>query len=266
MNRGLRVALGVAAVAAALPAAAQVTFYEGEGFHGRSFTTGKQVSNFERAGFNDRASSVEVAHDRWEVCADAGFHGRCVVLRPGRYPSLAAMGLNDRISSVRMINRKQQIDDGRYGPQAAYDARRRGNEKVYEATVTSVRAVVAQSEQHCWTERESIPQDRHEANVPGAIAGAVIGGILGHQVGSGRGNDAATVGGVVAGAAVGSNVGNNHGSSYGRDVQRCTSAPSQARPDYWDVTYAFRGQEHRMQMASPPGQTVMVNSQGEPRA
>lgn len=266
MRGTLRIALVVAAVATALPAAAQITFYEREGFDGRSFRATKQIGNFERAGFNDRASSVEVTHDRWEVCEDKGFGGRCMVLRPGRYPSLAAMGLDNRISSVRMVSRKQQVDEGRYGPHAAYDARRRGNEKIFEATVTSVRAVVAQAEQRCWTERESIGQDRYEANVPGAIAGAVIGGILGHQVGNGRGNDVATVGGAVAGAAVGANAGNNRAPAYGRDVQRCTSAPSQARPDYWDVTYAFRGQEHRVQMASPPGPTVMVNSQGEPRA
>ena len=101
MNAILRNALAVAGVAIATQAAAQVTFYEREGFEGRSFTTEKQVGNFERYGFNDRASSVVVVGDRWEVCEDARFGGRCVVLRPGRYASLAAMGLNDRVSSVR---------------------------------------------------------------------------------------------------------------------------------------------------------------------
>jgi uncharacterized protein YcfJ len=176
------------------------------------------------------------------------------------------MGLDNRISSMRIVDRNKQVDDERYAQHGVYDARRRNKEKVFEATVTSVRAVVPQAEQRCWIEREGVEHDRYEANVPGAIAGAVIGGILGHQVGSGRGNDVATVGGAVAGAAVGANVGNKRGSSYGHEVQRCASAPSQARPDYWDVTYAFRGKEHRMQMASPPGKTVMVNSQGEPRA
>lgn len=83
-----------------------------------------------------------------------------------------------------------------------------------------------------------------------------------------RGQDIATAGGVVAGAAVGANVGRHDGGqqAYTRDVQRCESIPSQARPDYWDVTYTFRGQEHRMQMTAPPGSTVTVNEQGEPRA
>ena len=48
-------------------------------------------------------------------------------------------------------------------------------------------------------------------------------------------------------------------------MQRCTSAPGQARPDYWDVTYNFRGQEYRVQMTTPPGEYVTVNRQGEPR-
>jgi uncharacterized protein YcfJ len=48
-------------------------------------------------------------------------------------------------------------------------------------------------------------------------------------------------------------------------VQRCESTPSQARPEYWDVSYNFRGQEHRVQMSTPPGPTLIVNEQGEPR-
>jgi uncharacterized protein YcfJ len=94
----------------------------------------------------------------------------------------------------------------------------------------------------------------------------VIGGILGHQVGGGRSQDVATAGGAVAGAVIGSNVGRDGGGQgYGQNVQRCTSVPSQT-PTYWDVTYNFRGQQHRMQMAQDPGRTVNVNSQGEPRA
>jgi uncharacterized protein YcfJ len=51
-----------------------------------------------------------------------------------------------------------------------------------------------------------------------------------------------------------------------RDVERCDSVPDQANPDYWDVTYNFRGQTHRMQMTAPPAPTVTVNELGEPRA
>ena len=65
-------------------------------------------------------------------------------------------------------------------------------------------------------------------------------------------------------------------------AQRCTSrvkvvprkfAPSAApataqmsgRPEFWDVTYRFRGTDRYVQMARPPGRTITVNSQGEPR-
>ncbi len=270
MNVILKTALAVAGVAIATQAVAQVTFYERERFEGRSFTTEEQIGNLDRFGFNDRASSAVVLGDRWEICEDARFSGRCVVLRPGRYASLAAMGLNDRVSSVRAVSGNARIDDHRYAPAPAAvgDYGRRTNERLYEANVTSVRAVVGSPEQRCWVEHEQVAQEQSKANVPGAIAGALIGGILGHQVGNGRGNDLATVGGAVAGAAVGANVGRDRSGQpvQTQDVQHCENTRSQARPDHWDVTYTFRGQEHRMQMTAPPGPTVTVNDHGEPRA
>ena len=50
-----------------------------------------------------------------------------------------------------------------------------------------------------------------------------------------------------------------------QDVQRCATVPASAKPDYWDVTYTFRGLEHRVQVTSLPGPTITVNRQGEPR-
>ena len=47
--------LGAAALVLATQAAAQVTFYEGEGYRGRAFKASGPVANFERFGFNDRA-------------------------------------------------------------------------------------------------------------------------------------------------------------------------------------------------------------------
>jgi len=266
MNPLLRNALAVAAVAIATQAVAQVTFYEHDGFQGQSFTTDRQIGDLTRSGFNDRASSVRVAGERWEVCEDVRFSGRCVVLRPGAYPSLGAMGLNDRVSSVRAVSRNARIDDQRYAPApVAPQVTFYGNqERLYEANVTSVRAVLGTPGQRCWVEREQVAQSQGGPNVPGAIVGGIIGGILGHQIGGGTGKDIATVGGVVAGAAVGSNVGNGQ-QAAARDVQRCENVPSQARPQYWDVSYNFRGQEHRIQMTAPPGSTVTVNEQGEPR-
>jgi uncharacterized protein YcfJ len=266
-----RITLAAAGLVMAGQAAAQITFYEREGFDGRSFTTQGQVRNFHSAGFNDRASSVVVRSERWEVCEDSQFRGRCVVLRQGQYRSLVAMGLNDRVSSVRTVNHDARIEDDRFGPPpvAAYDYGRRPSERLYQANITSVRAVVNAPTQRCWVEREQVVQEqRSSANVPGAIVGAVIGGILGHQVGGGSGRDAATAVGVVAGAAIGGNVNRDNGGQQvvTQDVQRCTSVPSQAAPEYWDVTYNFRDIEHRVQMTTPPGAWVTVNEQGEPRA
>ena len=86
MNAALRttlaLALALAGLTVAEPSFAQITFYEHDGFQGRSFSTDRQVRDFVRRGFNDRASSAIVTGQRWEVCNDTGFGGRCVV-RPG---------------------------------------------------------------------------------------------------------------------------------------------------------------------------------------
>ncbi len=269
MNAISRCAMLVTCMAIANQAAAEITFYEQEGYEGRSFNTEQQINNLARLGFNNRASSAVVERDWWEVCEDAQFGGRCVVLRPGRYPSLRAMGLNDRVSSVRAANSNPRSEARPYrqGPVAPYDFRRRHYERTFEANVTSVRAVVGPPEQRCWVEREKVVQERgNNSGAPGAIFGALIGGVIGHQFGGGSGQALATAGGAVAGAALGANATRNDGSQQvERDVQRCADGPNHARPEYWDVTYTFRGQEHRLQMTEPPGPTVTVNERGEPR-
>ena len=171
------------------------------------------------------------------------------------------------------IAQSQALDAQRQAEQAqrlatatpvVYDYRRRDNEPLFEAPVISARAVVGPPQQRCWVERQVVESSAGGINVPGAVAGGVIGGILGHQIGSGRGQDWATGIGAVGGAVVGANVGRDGGPTYTQDVQRCTNV-SNATPDYWDITYSFRGYEHRAQTTSPPGRTILVNQQGEPR-
>ncbi len=248
---------------------AQVVFYENENYQGRSFTAQTQIDDFTRYGFNDRASSVVVMGDRWEACNDVRFGGRCVVLRPGRYPSLAAMGLNDRVSSVRDVGYDARISDDRYAPAPpmVYDNRRRNDEQLYTVNVSSVRAVTGPAEQRCWTESAPVAPVRTGPNVPGAIVGGLLGGVLGHQVGGGTGKTVATVGGAVAGAALGGYVigRGEPGQAVAQNVQRCDTVSGQAQPSYYDVTYFFRGQEHHAQMTSAPGSSITVNGQGEPR-
>ena len=105
------VTVALTAVAAMMEgqAFAQVTFFERENFQGRSFTAEQPVKNLKRSGFNDRASSVIVGgkpNARWEVCDDVRYGGRCMILRPGQYPSLSAMGLNNQVASLKPVDRK----------------------------------------------------------------------------------------------------------------------------------------------------------------
>lgn len=254
------------APAAAIPAG-QITFYEGEGFRGRTFIANREVVNFSVFGFNDRASSVVVDQGRWEVCENARFGGRCVVLRRGSYESLAGMGLTDRISSVRPVDPNGQFNNEAPAPMASpnYNYRRRVNERVFTVPVTSVHAVMGPPNERCWMERQQVSDGGQGGlNVPGAVIGAIIGGVLGHQVGGGRGKDLATVGGAVAGGAVGANIGRITGVIQGGEVRRCENTES-TTPAYWDVTYDFRGTQHRIQMTTAPGSTIVVNGDGEPR-
>ena len=251
-------------MAAAPQGNAEITLYSREGFVGRSFASRDGVRDLERVDFNDRASSAIVQGGRFEICEGAGFQGRCTVLRPGQYPSLSAMGLGRAVSSIRPVDNQARFEERRFAPPppVAYDYRRRREERLFEAEVVAVRAVYGRPEQRCWVERESVRGT--DVNAGAAIAGAIIGGILGHQVGSGRGNDAATAVGAVAGAALGSNYG---GTTYGTsDVRRCAQTQVSGPPQYWDVTYRFNGMDRYVQMTRPPGPTITVNREGEPRA
>lgn len=260
MQLSLKSALAVAGVVLAAQAAAQVTFYEGEDFHGRSFTAGQTVWDFQPTGFNDRAASAVVDSGSWLVCVDARFEGRCVVLRPGSYPSLRTLDMYRNISSVRPIDSDAPPPQG----PPTYDYRERPNEALYQAPVTSVHAVMGPPEQRCWVEQQQVVDNRGSPNVGGAIIGGILGGVLGHQIGGGVGRDVATAGGAVAGVAIGSNVGRSPTTTT-QNVQHCDTVPSQGPPAFWDVTYNFQGVEHRVQLSAQPGPTITVNANGEPR-
>lgn len=212
-----------------------------------------------------------------EVARTRGAEAALIVQRKATEAQLAADASRRQAESAQMqaAAAQRQADEAQriastmrtdtYVP-ATYDYRRRPNEPVYEAAVTSVRAVVGPPQERCWVEREQVDNGGSAGvNVPGAIVGGVIGGILGHQIGSGRGQDVATGVGAVGGAVVGANVGRGNGTTYTQDVRRCEYVPSAARPDYWDVTYNFRGYEHRVQTTTPPGSIIWVNADGEPR-
>ena len=280
MTRCVQAFLAATTLLAAGQAAAQITFFEGPGFSGQSFTTHEPIGNFGRIGFNDRASSVVVEHGRWEVCEHARFEGRCVMLRRGSYPSLRDMGLDNTVSSVRPLEGRDSRH-GRHEPvqppiavmplpaPGAYEWHVRPGEQIFEVPVSSVRAVVGPPNQRCWIERQQVAEaaPRGEPNLGGAVIGGIVGGVLGHQVGGGSGKDIATGVGAVAGAVIGSNIASQNGGTrvVSRDVQRCEQVTS-TRPEYYDVTYHFRGMEHHVQMVNPPGRTIRINGNGEPRS
>jgi len=235
---------------------AQVTLYGQEGFRGRTYHINWDTPNLDPYGINDRASSVIIDRGRWEFCADSNYDGRCTVLTPGQYPSLGAMGLDRNVSSIRRVG--DRVAGGHPpAPPPRYDYYPRYQETLYQADVTSVRAVGGPPEQRCWTEHRGY----NERNVGGAIVGGILGGVLGHQIGGGRGRSVATAVGAVGGAAIGSNV------AGGRpgNVQRCTTEYS-GPPAYYDVSYRFRGRDYTAQLSFAPGNTLSVNGKGEPRA
>ena len=90
----------------ASPALAEISFYANDGFDGATYMSKLPIGNLNRAGFNDRARSIDVRGGVWEICVDGDYRGRCVeVDRDVR--DLRALGLDRSISSMRT-----QADDG----------------------------------------------------------------------------------------------------------------------------------------------------------
>jgi hypothetical protein len=107
MSRLLRLSVGALALVASAQAQAEIVLYEKDNYVGRQVRQYIQEANFDRLGFDDKASSVVVRSGNWQLCADADFRGQCITLNAGSYPSLRQLGMNDRISSVRPANGNQ---------------------------------------------------------------------------------------------------------------------------------------------------------------
>lgn len=145
MHASLEAATALATLALATGALAQMTLYESADYQGLAVTATQQVADLGRTRFNDRTSSATVIGTAWEACENTDFGGRCRVLLPGRYPSLQAMGLNDRLTSLRPLAHGARIDVQRHAPpvEAARDSRPLASERLHLADVTAVHAVVA---------------------------------------------------------------------------------------------------------------------------
>src|SRR4029453_7503642 len=103
MHKASKLTLAVAATLFAGIASAQVTLYGQEGMRGRSFTAGGPVDNLAGTNFNARASSMVVQQGEGETAPAPEYRGDCRIVRPGQYPSLAALGMGNAISSIRPV-------------------------------------------------------------------------------------------------------------------------------------------------------------------
>ncbi len=225
MQNLLRTACTAAALTLSAPAFAQITFYEHEGFRGSVHTTQGALDSFAGWNFNHRASSVVVDKGRWEVCEGIGFSGRCAVLSPGAYGRLDTMGLNDRLSSVRPAPALGSHDNEAPPPMDRPDYAYRQRPRERLFEVP-VSSVRAVL---------GTPEQRCWVQRQPGPRDSRVGdrGVIGHQTGRSA-------------------------------VRRCEQVSNET-PAFWEVSYSFRGQAHRIQMDGPPGQTITVNRNGEPR-
>lgn len=56
-----------------------------------------------------------------------------------------------------------------------------------------------------------------------------------------------------------------HRVGWARLLKRVFDICAQRPPNYYDVSYCFRGQDRREPLTRPPGSAITVNCQGEPR-
>jgi hypothetical protein len=79
-----------------------LTFFSSTNMRGEALTVERDDPDLARAGFNDRARSVDIRAGVWEVCTDGDYRGRCEVIdRP--VSNLGDVGLAGNISSARLL-------------------------------------------------------------------------------------------------------------------------------------------------------------------
>jgi hypothetical protein len=83
--------------------AGELTLFADSDFRGARVTVQRDEPDLNRAGMNDRASSMVVRSGVWLVCEHRDFGGYCAEFGPGEYRGLPRF--NDSISSVREVTR-----------------------------------------------------------------------------------------------------------------------------------------------------------------
>lgn len=115
----------LATVIFAPPTTAQVggsglTVFANANYGGRSATLLEDTPNLARFGLDDKISSLRLGpNERWEVCEQPNYRGRCLVLS-GSQSNLGPTGWNDIISSARRVRGREagrmgDRDGGRFG-------------------------------------------------------------------------------------------------------------------------------------------------------
>ena len=84
------------------PPVARLMLFPTTGLAGPPLELTSETPDLRALGFNDAARSLRT-REPWEVCADAGFGGRCRTVQ-GEVTDLRAIGLAGAISSARPLN------------------------------------------------------------------------------------------------------------------------------------------------------------------
>lgn len=105
---------------------ARITLFESEDFNGRSVPASGNLANLANFGFNNRASSIRIRDGQWQLCTDADYRGNCITLGPGDYRSLGAVGMNNRVSSVRDLGSMPSGTAAQLPGYASLEGRERG--------------------------------------------------------------------------------------------------------------------------------------------
>lgn len=82
-------------------AAADIVLYASQDYLGPSHIVDRPRADLRVESLQAEATSAVIASGRWELCEDPQFHGPCVTLGPGKYPSLGDLGLKYGAVSVR---------------------------------------------------------------------------------------------------------------------------------------------------------------------
>lgn len=81
--------------------AADITLYADDDYQGRALSVVIDQRQLGVMNFDDRTSSVVVERGSWMLCSGEDYREQCITLETGRYPSLAALGLDNAVTSVR---------------------------------------------------------------------------------------------------------------------------------------------------------------------